>query len=237
MWDLNFNTSKCCILHFGHSNVQSPYSINNNRLISKRCEKDLGVLFSTNFKFNEHIDTITCKANRQLGIIARVFKQRDLKTIVPLYKSFVRPFLEFNSVIWSPYLKVQVQKLERIQEKMCNLMISNRRLSYEEKLKKCKLHSLLARRIKQQLTIMFKMKFNLIDLCFEDFFLENNYRKTRGNIFKLKIPKSKTKHRLNYFTCSIVKHWNQLKSSDINVCTVASFKKNVDKYLRNKKIL
>ena len=118
-WDLNFNVSKCCILHFGRSNVQSQYKINDNILTNKRQEKDLGVLFSSNFNFNDHMDTIFSNANRQLGIIAHVFKHRNLKTVVPLYKSLVRPLLEYSSVVWSPYTctKKYIQKLESIQEK------------------------------------------------------------------------------------------------------------------------
>ena len=33
-------------------------------------------------------------------------------------KSFLRPFAEYNSAIWSPYTKTCVQKAERIQEKI-----------------------------------------------------------------------------------------------------------------------
>ena len=83
---------------------------------------------------------------------------------------------------------------------------------------------------------MFKIRHKLLDLNFDEFFQENEFKKTRGNAFKLKLPSSKTKRRLNCFTCSIVKHWNQLKSEELNAKTVSLFKKNVDRYLRNKKI-
>ena len=82
------------------------------------------------------------KANRQLGVIARVFRLKNSQTIIPLYASFVRPLLEYNSIIWSPYTKTHIQKIERIQEKMCNLVSGLRSLNYQEKLRKLKLHSL-----------------------------------------------------------------------------------------------
>ena len=111
-----------------------------------------------------------------------------------------------------------------------------RLLTYQEKLTKLKIHSLRARRIKHQLTFMFKMKYKFVDLCFNNFFQENSYKKTRGNVFKLLFPKSKTKYRQNFFTCSIIKHWNLLKSTDIDVQTSRLFKKNIDRYLENAKI-
>ena len=77
---------------------------------------------------------------------------------------------------------MQNNKLEKIQEKMCNLIKDNRSSSYEEKLKKYKLQSLYARKIKHQLVTMFKMKRKIIDLCYQDFFQENIFRKTRSNI-------------------------------------------------------
>ena len=235
-WDLKFNISKCCVLYFGRSNTKSQYSINDSQLKISHQEKDLGVLFSAKFKFNDHMDAMIRKANRQLGIISRVFKQKNPQTIIPLYKSFVRPFLEFNSIIWSPYTKTYIQKIEKIQEKMCNLMCVSRSLTYQEKLTKLKMHSLRARRIKQQLTFMFKMKNKFVDLCFDNFFQNNSYRKTRGHVFKLLFPKSKTKYRLNFFTCSIIKHWNQLKSTDINVRTISLFKKKIDHYFKRANI-
>ena len=75
---------------------------------------------------------------------------------------------------------------------MCKLVIGSRSLTYEAKLKKFNLLSLRARRIKQQLVFMYKMKNKIIDLPFEDFFVDNDYKKTRGNAFRLRIPHSKT---------------------------------------------
>ena len=75
-----------------------------------------------------------------------------------------------------------------------------------------------------------------MDLSFDDFFRKNEYKKTRGNAYKLLIPKSKLKFRREFFTNSIVKHWNTLKSSDINVESIHRFNKNVHKYFIRKKI-
>ena len=231
LWDLNFNTTKCCILHFGRSNEKAVYKINDQVITNKYNEKDLGILFSVNLKFDEHIDSIVKKANQQLGIIARVFKGRNYKTILPLYKTFVRPFLEYNSVIWSPYTKKNDYKLEKIQIKMFNLIKGFRSLSYLDKLKKANLSSLRARRIQHQLLIMYKMINKIIDLEFDDFFKMNNFNKTRGNAFKLLFPKTKTNVRHKFFTSSIIKHWNRLKTDDINVRSIQRFKKNVHDYL------
>ena len=211
--------------------------MNNQDISKKEQEKDLGIVFSTKSKFDDHIHLISKKANRQLGIITKVFSSRKPEIIIPLYKSFVRPHLEHNSVIWSPYTKKNENTVEKIQKRMCNLIYGTRNsLSYQDKLKLSNLLSLRARRIRNSLIMLFKMKNKMIDLDFENFFDENRYRKTRGNIFKLVIPKSNTKFRKNFFTSSIVHHWNNLKSSDINVRSINLFKRNIMRYMKRENI-
>ena len=121
---------------------------------------------------------------------------------------------------------------------MLNLLsdFHSEKLSYQQKLSKAKLLSLRARRIQHQLTIMFKMRNNMIGLSFDDFFQKNTFSKTRGNIFKLLIPKSTTKKHKGFFSNACVRHWNLLKSSEIRVRTCRLFKKSLLSYFRKENI-
>ena len=65
-------------------------------------EKDIGVTFSNNLKFDKHINNIISKANQMTGIIKRSFKYMDKDMFIKLYKSIVRPHLEYANVIWHP---------------------------------------------------------------------------------------------------------------------------------------
>ena len=235
-WDLKFNLSKCGVLHFGRSNFKTQYNIDDFPVESRNQEKDLGLLFSDNFSFNDHIDSLISKANKKLGIILHVFRNKNSKTLIPLYKSFVRPIFEYNSVIWSPISIKYNEKIEKVQKKMFKQMTDLRNLSYQAKLLKANLLSLHARRIQHQLVTMYKMKNGLIDLRFEDFFCFNNYNKTRGNNYKLIIPKSKLRLHKGFFTNSCVRHWNRLKSSEIEARTVGLFKKNILNYFKRANI-
>ena len=83
------------------------------------------------------------------------------------------------------------------------------------------------------------MKFDGLTLCFTNFFIASNYctyKKTRGNVFKLVIPKTKTKIRQDFFSCSVIKYWNDLKSSDINIRDSRLFKKELLQYFLRKKL-
>ena len=64
-------------------------------------EKDLGVITDSKLTFRDHIASKSNLANRNLRIIFRTFTEM----FVTLYKTLVRPHLEYATVVWSPLYK------------------------------------------------------------------------------------------------------------------------------------
>ncbi len=58
-------------------------------------EKDLGVIFQSDLHFRIHIAEKVKKANSMLGIISRCFRYMDDCMFKSLYKSLVRPHVEY----------------------------------------------------------------------------------------------------------------------------------------------
>ena len=98
------------------------------------CERDLGVQISSDLKWKNHISAIVSKANKVLGMLLKTFTSRDSDLWKMLYISLVRPHLEFASTVWNPYLKGDIEKLERIQRKATKIPTSISGLEYEERL-------------------------------------------------------------------------------------------------------
>ena len=48
-------------------------------------------------------------ANQKLGLIYKTFHYRTKATIVPLFKSLVRPTLKFAIAAWNPWLEKDVR--------------------------------------------------------------------------------------------------------------------------------
>ena len=115
-WQLRFNTSKCKHLHLGPE-TNSQYQMEGRTLERTPEEKDLGVTVDETLKFQSHISTSVKKANRKLGFIYRTFTCLDKDMFLNLYKSLVRPHLEYGSTVWSVLYKKDAISIENVQRR------------------------------------------------------------------------------------------------------------------------
>ena len=78
-WDMEFNPSKCVVIHITRSRtpVPSQYLLHGQVLESVAGSKYLGVEISSNLSFNGHIQNITTSASRSLGFLKRNIRSRN----------------------------------------------------------------------------------------------------------------------------------------------------------------
>lgn len=76
-WNMEFSTSKCKVLNMYKKIVKSQWAYNLNFSILDLVTQttDLGITITNNLFWSNHIDEITNKANKKLGLIRR--KSRD----------------------------------------------------------------------------------------------------------------------------------------------------------------
>ena len=151
MWQMKFNVDKCSVLHFGYNNPRYKYVMDGRYLQSKEEEKDLGVYVNTTMKFSKQCVESVKKANRVIGIIRRNFTNFDKNVLLNLYKSLVRPHLDYAVQVWKPYLKKDINLMESVQRRMTRLIPGMKEKTYEERLKELNLMSLEQRHIRQDL--------------------------------------------------------------------------------------
>ncbi len=69
-------------------------------------------------KFHNHTSDAVNKSNQILAIIKKSFMHLDMVVTVPLlYKSIIRPRLEYGNLIWGPHYKLDQQAGERVQRR------------------------------------------------------------------------------------------------------------------------
>ena len=165
----NFGMGKC--LHTGHGNEHAQYTMGGTVLNTTLKEKDLRLTISADMKVSEQI----------LGLIRRniVYKEKEL--IIPLYKTLVRPHLEYCIQAWRPYRKKDIDMLERVQRRATKMIPKLRNISYEMRLKECGLTTLETRRLRRDQIEVFKILNGYENIDRNIFFTVKEERRTRGH--------------------------------------------------------
>ena len=81
-------------------------------------------------------------------MIRRNITYKEKGLIVPLYKAIVRHHLEYCIQAWKPYLRKDIDMLEKVQRRTTKLITGLIDLSYDDRLKECGLTTLETRRLR-----------------------------------------------------------------------------------------
>ena len=230
-WQMLFNFGKCKCLHIGPGNTNMNYEMGGTILSTTVIEKDLGVTMDANMKVSEQCRIAASKANQVLGMIRRNITYKDKSLIVPLYKAIVRPHLEYCIQAWSPYLRKDIDMLEKIQRRATKLIPGLRDLRYEERLKECGLTTLETRRLRGDQIEVFKILNGYENIDSNIFFEIKESKITRGHNYTLVKKQSRLDVRKYSFSQQTINVWNKLSTDCVHASSVNMFKNKIDKYL------
>ena len=105
MWQMRFNVDKCKVMHLGAKNMHAFYILRGVQLGESIAEKDLGVLVDHKLNNGKQCQAAVSKATKLFSCIKRGMDSRERDIILPLYKSLVRPHLEYVVQFWAPVIK------------------------------------------------------------------------------------------------------------------------------------
>src|SRR6218665_2406714 len=226
-WQMLFNLEKCSVMHMGKGNQELSYEMGGKVLKVSEEERDLGVIMQRSAKPSRQCAEASRKANSTLGMIRRTIVTRDKDTILRLYKSLVRPQLEYCIHVWSPHLKQDIEKLEKVQRRATKMIQGYKDLSYEERLIRCGLTTLEERRSRGDLIEAYITGKESIQ--WERFFELAPNKGTRGHRYKL-FKKRKGTLGQKFFSARVVDFWNELDDSTVSVDNVTElFKRKLGK--------
>ena len=170
------------------------------------------------------------KANKLLGTIRRSFEFINADTMLCLYKSLIRPIIEYGNVIWDPHYVTDQQAIEKIQHRATKLIPELRHDSYQERLSKLSLPSFVYRRQRGDLIFLYQLINQHFNIDINDFFRYQTYTTIRGHNYKLYKPHAKHVCHVNFFTLRTINNWNRLPVSVVESATVNSFKNSLDSF-------
>jgi len=85
-------------------------------------EKDLGVYFNENFKPSFNCTKSSKAANKIVGMIKRNITSRNSYGMMTLFKTLVRPIVDYCIPACRPYLVKDVMKLEKVQKRFTKMI-------------------------------------------------------------------------------------------------------------------
>ena len=78
--------------------------------------KHLGLILDRKLSFDRHLDEKILKVNKGIALINRVRRFLPRETLLTVYKTFVRPHLDYGDIIYDcPGNAVFTQKLKSVQ--------------------------------------------------------------------------------------------------------------------------
>ena len=232
-WQMLFNVSKCKSVHFGFNNTRHQYVLGDEVIQSAKEEKDLGIIIQDTLAVSKQVAKAVKTANTVLGTIRRTITNKTIQNITRLYKTLVRPHLEYCIQAWRPFLQKDIDKLENVQRRALKMIRNFHNLSYEERLKRTRLISLERRRERADLIEVFRILNKIDDLQPEDFFtLRDSSRNRRGHSKSLFKRQVRLNTRKFSFSERVVNAWNNLPERAVTSKTVNEFKSHIDPIMR-----
>ena len=74
------------------------------------------------------------KAMKVLSMIKRTIRFKDTRVMLSLYKSLVRPYVEYCISAWNPHYKKDKELIEKVQRRFTKMINNMEGKSYEERL-------------------------------------------------------------------------------------------------------
>ena len=136
-----------------------PIKFNNNSISKCLHQKHLGIVLDSKLNFNDHVDQKIKKCNRIISLISRLSINLSRNALLTIYKSFVRPHLDYGDILCdNPNNENFQNKLGKVQYRACLAITcaiqgTSRTKLYDE----LGLHSLIKRRCCNKLISFYKI--------------------------------------------------------------------------------
>ena len=234
---LSLNAKKCkCMLVSRKRGTRQPLSFNLGGDVLEQVQtfKYLGVLISSSLSWSPHVEAVCTKARKLLGLVYRRFYGLlNTRCMIEIYKTLIRPHLEYAASVWAPHLARDIAKLEGVQKFALRMASHNWSASYQDLLTEFSLPSLERRRYMTRLIFLYKI---INDLCYFPSGLishrePHSYNTRTFHSLSLLQPFTHSKYYLHSFVPKTIADWNSLPSIITFSSSLSSFKSSLLNYI------
>ena len=128
MWRIKLNAGKTQLILFTRRKKQIELNITlfGERIESCQEASLLGITVDRKLLFKTHVANMTGKARKRLGLLASLRGTTwgaDSKSLLRLYKSYVRPILEYGAVLIAASKKTRLLELQIVQNRALRIAL------------------------------------------------------------------------------------------------------------------
>ena len=233
-WLVTMNPSKCRSLVFSLKRVKPlhpPLYLNSTCIEEVDKHIQLGLILQSNMSWRCHIQYIFEKVSKRLNILKLLKYKLNRSTLVCLYKSLIRPLMEYGDVIWDNCTEGEASLLESIQYECARVVTGAiKGTSARALMNELAWESLSTRRKMHKLFYMFKI-FRCISPAYLVELLPDTVDKRTCRSLRsgenLTLFSCRTEKFKQSFFPSTVKLWNSLETELRTSASLSAFKKGI----------
>ena len=223
---LSLNPAKCKTMVLSRKrNFSYPPQFLLNKVPLEQVEtfKYLGVLISSDLSWSKHVDSICAKGKKLIGLLYRRFSSNVCsERLLEMYKTLVRPHLEYAAPVWDPHLLKDINSVENVQKYGLKMCLKRWDLGYQELLHLTQIPTLENRRIYLKLCTLFKIIHGLFPFT-PDVFQPSRHDYNLPILYQ---PYARTNAFQSSFVPSTISIWNHLPYDALIAPSLRTFKLN-----------
>ena len=163
-------------------------------------------------------------------LLRKAFNDLDESMARKAYTTYVRPILEYANPVWSPYLRKDIELVEKPQRLVTKIPKTLKQLEYEDRCQKLKILRLCERRERYDLIETYKILNDGYNVeSFRSFFTKSIDGRLRGHPIKLQRERVKTNCRYHFIINRVVNSWNDLPEECVTAKNAHAFKSLLDR--------
>nr|CAD2190668.1 unnamed protein product [Meloidogyne enterolobii] len=223
-WKLNIAINKTYIIYLGKTNPKDQYKIFDTTINEVDSIRDLGIIIDNKLKFQEHVQKIIRAAYIKMNFVFKIIKSKSIKTWLTIYKSYIRPLLEYSPETWNPQLRSEINKLEKCQKFFTKSLLRKCSLPYIpylQRLEFLNLPTLENRRKTYDLVLAHRILHGYTHLKSDNLFKISNRKKC------YLLSKNQNSKSSNSFVNRVTKMWNVLHEEIRTTKITLSFKNKI----------
>ena len=160
------------------------------------------------------------------GIITNLLSStlcRDRGFMMNIYKTYIRPLMEYCGPLWNMGYIGDTRSLERVQKRWTKSVYGLGEMSYQNQLLTLDLFSFQGRLLRGDLILVWKIFNHECSIFPEQVFIMDT-SSTRGHDFKIFMPRFNLDTRKYFFSVRIIRPWNSLSRDTVSCTSLTSFK-------------